>query len=82
MALDALYTRPMPSVADGVRQRQRQELARLTPAERVALALRLGRRDVETFAATQGLRIEEARKVLRRRGQRGRRPSRCMDREA
>jgi hypothetical protein len=72
----------MPSVADELRQRQRQELARLTPAERVALALRLGRRDAETFAATQGLPIEEARQVLRSRGQRRRRPSRCMDREA
>jgi hypothetical protein len=71
----------MPSVADDLRQRQRQELARLTPAERVALGLRLGRRDVETFAATRRLTVEEARKILRRRGQRGRRPSRCMDRD-
>ncbi|HEV8241659.1 MAG TPA: hypothetical protein VGS57_20010 [Thermoanaerobaculia bacterium] len=69
----------MSSVAEEVRQLQRQELARLTPAERVALALRLGRRDVETFAATQGVGIEEARLLLRRREQRGRRPSRCMD---
>lgn len=71
----------MGSVADEVRQLQRQELAELTPAERVALALRLGRRDVEIFAATQGLGIEEARRLLRRRGQRGRRPSPCMDRD-
>jgi hypothetical protein len=71
----------MRSVADDLRHRQRQELAALTPAERVALALRLGRRDVETFAATQGLAVEDARRLLRSRGQRGRRPSRCMDRD-
>ena len=68
----------MRSVADDLRREQRQELSRLTPAERVALALRLGRRDVETFAATQGMTLEEARARLRQRGQRGRRASRCM----
>ncbi len=70
----------MRSVADDLRREQRRELWRLTPAERVALALRLGRRDVETFAATQGVTLEEARGVLRQRGQRGRRTSRCMRR--
>ncbi|HET9766639.1 MAG TPA: hypothetical protein VFS60_07320 [Thermoanaerobaculia bacterium] len=71
----------MRSVADDLRHEQRQELAALTPAERVALALRLGRRDVETFAATQGLAVEDARRLLRSRAQRGRRASRCMDRD-
>jgi hypothetical protein len=69
----------MRSVADDLRRQQRQDLASLTPAERVALALRLGRRDVETFAATQGLTTKEAEQRLRSRRQRGRRPSRCMD---
>ena len=70
----------MRSVADNLRHERQQELLRLTPAERVALALRLGRRDVETFAATQGVTFEEARALLRQRGQRGRRKSRCMRR--
>ncbi len=69
----------MRSVADDLRREQRRALALLTPAERVALALRLGQRDTRTFAATQRLTIEQARRSLRQRRQRGRRASRCMD---
>jgi hypothetical protein len=68
----------MRSVADDLRREQRQKLSQLTAAERVALALRLGRRDVETFAATRGLSLEYARELIRRRSQRGRRASPCM----
>jgi hypothetical protein len=69
----------MRSVADDLRREQRRELAQLTPAERVALALRLGQRAAHTFAATRGLSIAEAQRLLRSRRQRGRQPSRCMD---
>ena len=52
----------------------------MTPAERVALALSLGARDVEIFrAAHPELSAEEARRILDRQRQAGRRPSRCIE---
>jgi len=70
----------MRSVADGVKAAQRRALAALSPAERVRLALRLGARDLETFrlAHDPPLAAPDAVRVLRRRRQQGRRPSRCL----
>ena len=51
---------------------------RLTPSERVRLALELGARDLTAFAAAQGLTREEAARRIRSAAQRGRRrPSAC-----
>jgi hypothetical protein len=70
----------MRSVADVLRQEDREALAALGPGERVALALALGARDLETFrlARTPPLAPDDADRLLRRRRQRGRRPSRCL----
>lgn len=70
----------MRSVLDEVKAEERQALAAMTPAERVALALRLGARDLETFrlAHDPPLSVEEARRRLRHQRQRGRLPSRCL----
>lgn len=68
----------MRSVADDLRQRDRDAVLKLSPGERIALALRLGERDLELFCRAQGLDRETAVRVLRRRRQAGRRPSRCM----
>ena len=70
----------MRSVLDEVKAEERRSLAALTPAERVALALRLGARDLETFrlAHDPPLTVEEARRRLRRQRQLGRLPSRCL----
>ena len=69
----------MHSVADELRRLDRATLAGLTPGERLALALLLGARDLEAFrlARTPLLTSADADRVLRRRRQRGRRPSRC-----
>jgi len=69
----------MRSVADDLRTEQRERLAALTAAERVRLALRLGARDLEAFRLAQDppLDAAEAVRVLGRRRQQGRRPSRC-----
>lgn len=52
-----------------------------TPEERLELALRLGRRAVELFLATQppGTTEAQAREILRRNKHRGRRHSRVME---
>ena len=50
------------------------------PAEaRVRLALELGRRSLESFAARAALSLEDARATLERRRQARRRPSRCLE---
>jgi hypothetical protein len=65
------------SVADQLRREQQRALACKTPAERVALALSLGRRDLKIFMAKSGLDEASARRELRRRRQLGRITSRA-----
>jgi hypothetical protein len=52
-----------------------------TPEERILLALRLGRETLEIFHATlqPGTTLDEAREILRRNKQKGRRPSKVME---
>jgi hypothetical protein len=70
----------MRSVADLLRLEDRRALTALDAGERVALALRLGARDLETFRCAQdpSLTPAAADRLLRRRRQLGRRPSRCL----
>jgi hypothetical protein len=70
----------MSRVADLLRIDERRALAALEPGERVALALRLGARDLETFRLAQQPPLDAATadRVLRMRRQQGRRPSRCL----
>jgi hypothetical protein len=71
----------MRGVADLLRAEDRAAVEALTPAERVALALALGRRDLETFRLAQQPPLDpvEAARILERRRQAGRRPSRCIE---
>jgi hypothetical protein len=50
----------------------------MTPAERLAEALRLGQAAIAAYAAAHGLDRDEARRRLERAGQAGRRPSGVM----
>lgn len=70
----------MRRVADLLRAEERRALGELEPAQRVELALRLGARDLESFRLAQNppLDAAEADRVLRRRRQQARRPSRCV----
>jgi len=70
----------MRSVADDLKAKERQALALLTAAERVRLALQLGERDLEAFRLAHNPPLErvEAIRLLERRRQEGRRPSRCV----
>jgi len=73
-------TRPVrrKSVADGlVADRRRRDSAR-SPAERVAHALALGRRDLELHATGAGVALAEARRAVERRRQTKRRPSNVL----
>jgi hypothetical protein len=56
-----------------------EEPSRLSPDEAIELALRLGRRDAETYASAHGVSLEDARRKFRQTRQQGRRPSRCME---
>jgi hypothetical protein len=67
------------SVADDLRRELRERGLRLTPAERVALALRLGDEDANRLATARGMSIEEARLLIRRSRQAGRTPSRAAE---
>jgi hypothetical protein len=70
----------MRSVADALKREDREALATLARAARVALELRLGARDLEGYRLAQRppLSPADADRLLRRRRQRGRRPSRCL----
>jgi len=71
----------MRSVADRLKTEAREALAALTPAERVALALALGARDLEAFrlAHQPPLELAAAARELERRRQQSRRPSGCLE---
>lgn len=74
------YTRAMlPMVAD-LRARADAEVRALSPAERLALAFRLGDEDLESFRAAHGLDPRAAMRLLERRRQATRQPSACLDR--
>jgi hypothetical protein len=64
-----------PSVADQTAHEERARGAALSPAERVALALELGERDLAAYAHAHGLSPVAARRALERRRQAGRRRS-------
>jgi hypothetical protein len=67
------------SVADTLRAELAAKLKLLSPEERVALALELGRRDVALYAATHALSPDEARRRFRAQRRAGRVPSRCTE---
>ena len=68
----------MSAVAAKLRENSRQRLRLMTPAERLAQALRLGQAAIAAYAAAHGLDHDEARRRLERAGQAGRRTSRVM----
>jgi hypothetical protein len=66
------------SVADDLKQQDRERVAKLSPEERMRLALELGERDLALFCAAQGLDRAEGIREIRRRRQLGRLPSAVM----
>ena len=74
------YTRFVKSVASTLRERDAADVRGMTPAERLALAFRLGDEDLESFRATHGLDRRSAIRLLERRRQATRQPSACLER--
>jgi hypothetical protein len=72
----------MPSVADGLRQRNVALVLTLPVSARVELALALGDEDLDLFARTSGLSRADALARLCATRLAGRRPSRVMARSA
>lgn len=68
----------MSTVAETLREDSRQRLRRMTPAERLAEALRLGQAAIAAYAVAHGLDRDEARRRFERASQAGRRPSGVM----
>ncbi len=68
----------MKSVADDLRAELREEINRLSVKERIELALRLGDEGIERFRQAHGLDRQTAIRLLERRRQAGRTPSKCM----
>jgi len=78
---DACYIQSkMRSVADRLRAEDRAALRALTPEARVALALALGARDLDSFRLAHRPTLEpsEAARILDRRRQERRRPSHAI----
>ena len=71
----------MRSVVDRLRIETREAVRALTPADRLALALALGARDLESFrrAHEPPLSPADAVRILERRRQAGRRRSRAIE---
>jgi Flp pilus assembly protein CpaB len=63
------------TVALELSQRQRARIAAMTPAERVALALRMSREGMDSYMATHGVSRRTARAQIEATRRRGRRPS-------
>lgn len=68
----------MKSVADELRNRDREAIQQLSVDERIELALKLGDEDLALFCRYQGVDRETGLRLLQRRRQAGRRPSKCM----
>lgn len=66
-------------LAEQLREEQRQDVMKMTPEERLELALRLGEDDLQFFMSSNGLEREEAIRVLERFQQAGRKRSRCLE---
>lgn len=73
------YTVAMALVGDELRRDTARAIARLSPEERVALALRLGEEDVSAYAAARGTTTSEARVAFRRSRRAGRTSSLSHD---
>jgi hypothetical protein len=68
----------MRSVADDLRRADREAAARLSPGQRIALALALGDADLDALQHARGIDRADAIRVFERQRQVGRTPSACM----
>ncbi len=77
-APDAAYTRGVASVGERLRAEDLERMRRMTLDERLAEAFALGDQAIEICASVNGISRDEARRLLERSAQAGRRASRVM----
>lgn len=65
-SINERYTDGMRSVADELRAESRRQLAALTPAARIDLALALGDADLDLLLASRGLARQDAAALISR----------------
>lgn len=70
----------MKSVASVLRERAADEVRRMSSAERLELAFRLGEQDIAAYCAAHGVDRADALREFQRRRQATRQPSGCMER--
>jgi hypothetical protein len=68
-----------PSAKDALRRADRERVGALAPAERVALALELGERSLDSYCRASGVARGAARRDVERRRQARRRRSSCLE---
>jgi hypothetical protein len=73
------YTPGMHSIVDDLRREDREDFANLPLEERIRRVFEMGEIGLEAFRQAQGVDRETAIRLLQRRKQAGRRPSKCMD---
>ena len=66
-------------LAEQLRKEQRERVARMTPAERMALTEKLGEQGLAEYMSANGVDRATAIRALKRSRRAGRRPSRCFD---
>jgi hypothetical protein len=71
----------MSSVNEDLRRDRRERIAKMTPAERIALAEKLGEEGLAAFMSANNMDREAALKAIRRSRRVGRRPSVSADEE-
>lgn len=69
----------MRSVADDLRREDREAFSKLPLEERVRRVFEMGEVGLEAFRQAQGVDRRTAIRLLQRRRQAGRRPSRCLE---
>jgi hypothetical protein len=67
------------TLIETLKKEQRERVARMTPAERLALMDRLGQEGLAEFMAANRLDRAAAIKAIRRSRRAGRKPSKCFD---
>ena len=66
-------------LAEQLKKEQRERFAAMTPAERVAIGVRLGEEALAEFMSANSIDRAEAMQRIRRSRRVGRRPSKCLD---
>jgi hypothetical protein len=78
-AFDVILDAMRSKLAAEIKDEQRARFARMTPAERVALAGKLGEQGLAEYMSANRVDRLTAIRAIRRSRRAGRRPSRCID---